>query len=79
MTQYADAIHQRIYVIARRISPAQTRTYGEIAPQFGDKDLSRAVGRAMGRNHFAPVVPCHRMLAAGNKPGGFSSGGGALT
>lgn len=71
--------HQRIYAIARRIRPGQTRTYGEIAAELGDKGLSRAVGQAMGHNPFAPVVPCHRVLAAGNKPGGFSAGGGALT
>ena len=71
--------HQRIYAIARRIPPGQTRTYGEIAEELGDKGLSRAVGQAMGHNPFAPVVPCHRVLAAGNKPGGFSAGGGALT
>jgi methylated-DNA-[protein]-cysteine S-methyltransferase len=71
--------HQRVYAIARRIPPGQTRTYGDIAQELGDKTLSRAVGQAMGRNPFAPVVPCHRVLAAGNKPGGFSAGGGALT
>jgi methylated-DNA-[protein]-cysteine S-methyltransferase len=74
-----SAFHQRIYAIARRIPPGQTRTYGEIAQELGDKTLSRAVGQAMGLNPFAPVVPCHRVLAAGNKPGGFSAGGGALT
>ena len=74
-----SAFHQRIYAIARRIPPGQTRTYGEIAQELGDKTLSRAVGQAMGHNPFAPVVPCHRVLAAGNKPGGFSAGGGALT
>ena len=71
--------HQRIYAIARRIPPGQTRTYGDIALELGDKTLARAVGQAMGLNPFAPVVPCHRVLAAGNKPGGFSAGGGALT
>ncbi|MFM9923034.1 methylated-DNA--[protein]-cysteine S-methyltransferase [Variovorax sp. H27-G14] len=74
-----SAFHQRVYAIARRIPPGQTRTYGDIAQELGDKGLSRAVGQAMGHNPFAPVVPCHRVLAAGNKPGGFSAGGGALT
>ena len=37
------------------------------------------MGQALGLNPFAPVVPCHRVLAAGDKPGGFSAGGGALT
>jgi methylated-DNA-[protein]-cysteine S-methyltransferase len=70
--------HQ-VYAIARAIPPGQTRTYGEIARELGDVGLSRAVGQAMGHNPFAPVVPCHRVLAAGNRPGGFSAGGGAVT
>ena len=71
--------HQRVYAIARRIPPGKTRTYGEVATELGDKGLARAVGQAMGLNPFAPVVPCHRVLAAKGKPGGFSAGGGALT
>jgi len=71
--------HRRVYELARRIPPGHTRTYGEIAEELGDRTLARAVGQAMGLNPFAPVVPCHRVLAAGNKPGGFSAGGGALT
>ena len=71
--------HQRVYAIARRIPPGHTRTYGEVAAELGDKSLARAVGQAMGLNPFAPVVPCHRVLAANGKPGGFSAGGGALT
>jgi methylated-DNA-[protein]-cysteine S-methyltransferase len=70
---------RRAYAIARAIPPGQTRTYGEVAQELGDPDLARAVGQAMGRNPFAPVVPCHRVLAAGLKPGGFSASGGALT
>ncbi|MFN3437216.1 MAG: methylated-DNA--[protein]-cysteine S-methyltransferase [Acidovorax sp.] len=71
--------HQQVYAIARAIPPGSTRTYGEVAEQIGSKGLSRAVGQALGLNPFAPVVPCHRVLAAGDKPGGFSAGGGALT
>jgi O-6-methylguanine DNA methyltransferase len=67
-----EAVH--VAVLLERHLP-----YGEIAAELGDKGLSRAVGQAMGHNPFAPVVPCHRVLAAGNKPGGFSAGGGALT
>ena len=71
--------HQQVYAIARAIAPGSTRTYGEVAEQIGSKGLARAVGQALGLNPFAPVVPCHRVLAAGDKPGGFSAGGGALT
>ena len=69
--------HRRVYEIARRIAPGHTRSYGDIAAELGDKGLSRAVGQALGHNPFAPVVPCHRVLAAGGKPGGFSAHGGA--
>lgn len=71
--------HQQVYAIARAIPPGSTLTYGEVAEQIGSKGLSRAVGQALGLNPFAPVVPCHRVLAAGDRPGGFSAGGGALT
>jgi methylated-DNA-[protein]-cysteine S-methyltransferase len=54
-------------------------TYGEFAAEMGDKHLARAIGQAMGANPFAPVVPCHRVLAAGGQPGGFSASGGAIT
>jgi len=68
--------HRRVYELARRIPPGETRSYGEIATELGDKGLSRAVGQALGLNPFAPVVPCHRVLAASGKPGGFSAHGG---
>jgi len=71
--------HRRVYAITRRILPGQTRTYGEIAAELGDKGLSRAVGQALGLNPFAPIVPCHRVLAANGRPGGFSAHGGALS
>jgi methylated-DNA-[protein]-cysteine S-methyltransferase len=68
-----------VYGLARVIPPGETRTYGEIAVGLGDLKLARAVGQALGHNPFAPVVPCHRVLAAGNRPGGFSATGGAAT
>lgn len=71
--------HQRVYAIARRIPPGRTRTYGDIAEELGDKGLARSVGQALGLNPFAPVVPCHRVLAAGGKWGGFSAHGGAAS
>ncbi|MGJ7489840.1 methylated-DNA--[protein]-cysteine S-methyltransferase [Variovorax sp. ZT4R33] len=72
------AFHRRVYALARRIPPGETRTYGELAEALGSKGLSRAVGQALGRNPFAPIVPCHRILAADGRPGGFSAHGGAL-
>lgn len=74
-----SAFHRRVYALTRAIAPGHTRSYGEIARELGDVGLSRAVGQALGLNPFAPVIPCHRVLAAGGEPGGFSGGAGALT
>jgi methylated-DNA-[protein]-cysteine S-methyltransferase len=71
--------HRRVYRIARTIAPGETMTYGEIAAQLGSPGSARAVGQALARNPFAIVVPCHRVLAAGDKLGGFSATGGATT
>lgn len=68
-----------VYDIARRIPPGKTLTYGDIAKELGGVELSRDVGQALGRNPCPIVVPCHRVLAAGNKPGGFSARGGVST
>jgi methylated-DNA-[protein]-cysteine S-methyltransferase len=71
--------HVRVYDLARAIPPGETKTYGEIAAALGDKTLSRAVGQALGRNPWPIVVPCHRVLAANGKTGGFSADGGVDT
>jgi methylated-DNA-[protein]-cysteine S-methyltransferase len=70
---------RRVYVETRSIPPGETLTYGDIATRLGDIGLSRAVGQALGRNPFPIVVPCHRVLAAGGKSGGFSAPGGVDT
>ena len=68
-----------VYDIARSIPPGKTMTYGDIAKKLGGVELSRDVGQALGHNPCPIVVPCHRVLAAGNKPGGFSARGGVET
>src|ERR1700755_2752428 len=71
--------HRGVYDIARAIPPGKTLTYGDIAKRLGGVELSRDVGQALGRNPCPIVVPCHRVLAAGDKPGGFSANGRWLT
>ena len=71
--------HQRVYALVRQIPPGETRTYGELARQLDEPGAARAVGQALGQNPFAPVVPCHRILAAGGRSGGFSAPGGVNT
>lgn len=73
------AFHQRVYAVVRAIPPGSTLTYGEVAVRAGSPGSARAVGQAMARNPFAPVVPCHRVVAAGGRPGGFSANGGVTT
>src|SRR5947209_19393816 len=68
-----------VYEIARSIPPGSTMTYGDIAKRLGGVEMSRDVGQALGRNPCPIVVPCHRVLAAGGKPGGFAANGGVTT
>ena len=70
---------RRVYAASRAIEVGQTRTYGEIARQIGAPGAARAVGQALGRNPVAIIVPCHRVLAAGGRIGGFSAQGGVVT
>jgi methylated-DNA-[protein]-cysteine S-methyltransferase len=70
---------RRVYEAARRIPAGKTLSYGEIAARIDAPGSARAVGQALGRNPFAIIVPCHRVLAASGKPGGFSANGGVST
>jgi methylated-DNA-[protein]-cysteine S-methyltransferase len=68
-----------IYAAARRVGWGETATYGELARQAGAPGAARAVGQAMARNPIAVIIPCHRILASGNKVGGFSAFGGTVS
>jgi methylated-DNA-[protein]-cysteine S-methyltransferase len=71
--------HRRVFEVVRNIAPGQTRSYGEVAALCGQHHAARAVGQAMARNPFPLIVPCHRVLAAGGRSGGFSARGGVST
>jgi len=71
--------HRRVYHIARTIPAGSTSSYGEIAERLGDRNLARDVAQALAQNPFPLIVPCHRVLAAGGKTGGFSAPGGVRT
>ena len=64
----------QVWARLREIPPGQARTYGEIAARLGRPRAARAVGQACGSNPVALFVPCHRVIAAGGKLGGFASG-----
>ena len=69
----------RVYTATRALDPGRTCTYGEMARALGEPAALRAVGQALGHNPWPLVVPCHRVLAAGGKLGGFSAPGGSET
>ena len=71
--------HRRVYETVRGIPPGDTLAYGEVALLAGAPGAARAVGTALARNPFAIIVPCHRVVAAGGRIGGFSARGGVDT
>jgi len=75
----ADEFERRVYAAASEIPRGEVRTYGEIAASLGTPGAARAVGAALGRNPIPIIVPCHRVLAAQGKSGGFSAPGGTKT
>lgn len=75
-----DAFFQRIYAATRALHWGQTTTYGALAKDLGaGPEAARDVGQAMAKNPVALIIPCHRVLAAGGKIGGFSAPGGSNT
>jgi methylated-DNA-[protein]-cysteine S-methyltransferase len=70
---------QRVYAVAQAIRPGRVQTYGDIAAAIGEPGAAREVGAALGRNPFPLIVPCHRVVAAGGRLGGFSAAGGTVT
>ena len=70
---------RQVYEAVRKIPPGRTTSYGELATDMNRPTASRAVGQALGRNSIPLIIPCHRVLARGRKPGGFSAHGGVET
>ena len=79
-TRSIPEFDQRVYAFARTILPGETVTYGGVAKALGEEPMrARDVGVALSRNPFAPIVPCHRIVAANGNLGGYSAPGGAET
>jgi methylated-DNA-[protein]-cysteine S-methyltransferase len=74
-----EPFDRRVADVARTIPAGETLTYGEIATRIGVPGEAREVGAALGRNRFPIIVPCHRVVAADGKLGGFSGPGGPRT
>lgn len=72
--------NRRVYEVTSAIPPGETMTYGEIAAKLGEEpQAARDIGKALGENPIPLIIPCHRVLAANSKPGGYSGSGGVKT
>ena len=65
---------KRVWSVMRQIASGQTLSYAEIAAEIKKPGAARAVGGACGANPIPVLVPCHRVLAANHRLGGFSGG-----
>lgn len=74
-----DAFRLAIYEAARRLRFGEITTYGQLAAAAGHPGEARDTGQALGSNPMPIIVPCHRIVAAGGKIGGFSAPGGSRT
>jgi len=75
-----DEFFRQIYAATQRVGWGQTTTYGALAKALGaGPEAARDVGQAMANNPVPLIIPCHRVLAAGGKVGGFSAPGGSAT
>jgi methylated-DNA-[protein]-cysteine S-methyltransferase len=70
---------QRVSTCLRRVPPGKVITYGELARRSGRPQAARAIGRILAANPVPLLIPCHRVVAADGKPGGFSAAGGVVT
>ncbi len=68
------AFQKSVWRVMSKISLGKTKSYGEVATAIGNPKAVRAVGSACGANPLPVLVPCHRILAANNKLGGFGGG-----
>ncbi len=75
-----DAFFRQVYEALRRVGWGRTTSYGALAKEVGaGPEAARDVGEAMAKNPAPLIIPCHRVLAAGGKIGGFSAPGGSKT
>ena len=67
---------QKVYEAILKIPKGQVRTYAQVARAIGKPQAARAVGQALKRNRWAPMIPCHRVIASDGTLGGYSAPGG---
>lgn len=73
------AFHRKVYEVLRGIGWGETVSYGTLAGLAGAPGAARAVGTALRQSPVSIIIPCHRVVAAGGKPGGYTAHGGLVT
>ena len=68
--------YRAVWTACAQIPKGEVRTYGWIARRIGKPGAARAVGMALGKNPFAPTIPCHRVVGADGSMTGYSGPGG---
>jgi len=68
------AFQRRVWRALCGLAVAETVSYGELAARIDRPGAARAVGQAVNANPWPPLVPCHRVIVAGGRPGGYASG-----
>jgi methylated-DNA-[protein]-cysteine S-methyltransferase len=71
---HVTPFQRRVLLAAAGVPAGQVVSYGEIARRIGQPGGSRAVGQALGHNPIPIVIPCHRVIAAGGRIGGYGGG-----
>ncbi len=77
LAPYGSAFQCRVWDALRAIPPGETRSYGDLAIALGTS--ARAIGQANGANPIPILIPCHRVVAAAGRLGGYSGGEGPAT
>jgi len=69
-----SSFERTVWKVTSTIPAGQTRTYQWVARRIGNPRAARAVGRALSKNPFPVIIPCHRVVRKNGSPGGYSLG-----
>ena len=74
--QECTPFQRKVYKAILKIPPGEVRSYAWVAKKIDRPKAARAVGQALKRNRWAPMIPCHRVIASDGNLGGYSAPGG---
>ena len=66
----------KVWAYLRKIPRGSIKTYSQVAKAIGKPSAIRAVANAIGKNPYAPKIPCHRVIRSDGSLGGYSGKGG---